>query len=126
MSEPNWNLEEDRQTVTVTFPTDPSVVLKLNTAAVDTLLQGLGGLRNQMVPAPPAELPSGQPYVAAPYPAWATQLDPTHGTPILHLRDPRFGWLHYMLSMEEARRLATALATQADVQMTFQPPVNPN
>ena len=126
MSEPNWKLEDDRQTVTVTFPSDPPVVLKLTTASVDSLLHGLGGLRVQMLPAPPAEFTSGQEFVAAPYPGWATEVDATHGNSVLHFRDPRFGWLHYMITKEEALKLSTALAMQADSAMTFQPPDKPN
>jgi hypothetical protein len=122
MTKPNWKLEEDGLTVTVTFPTNPPVVLKLGAADVDSLLHGLGGLRHQMQPAPPAQFASGQQFVAAPYPAWSTEIDATHGNSVLHLRDPRFGWLHYMLSKEEAGRLSTALAIQADAPMTFQPP----
>lgn len=126
MSEPNLRLEDDLQTVTVTFPSDPPVVLKLSTDDVDSLLHALGGLRVEMQPAPPVEFPRGQQFVAAPYPAWATEIDALHGNSVLRLRDPRFGWLHYMLSKEQAGKMSIALALQADSPMVFDLPDKPN
>ena len=119
MSEPTLKLEDDRQTVTMTVPSDPPVVLKLSTADVDSLLHALGGLRVEMQPQPPAEFPRGQEFVAAPYPAWGTEIDAMHGNSVLRFRDPRFGWLHYMLSKAEAGKMSIALAMQADSPMVF-------
>jgi hypothetical protein len=124
MSEINVKLEDDMQTVTLA--SDPPGVLKLTTTDVDSLLHALGGVRVQMQPAPPAEFSSGQQFVAAPHPSWATEMDATHGNPVLHFRDPRFGWLHYMISKEEARKLSAALAMLADSPMAFQLPDKPN
>jgi hypothetical protein len=56
----NWKLEEDRQTVTVTFPTDPVVQLKLTTARVDALFKILGLLREHMVPEIQGQFAMGQ------------------------------------------------------------------
>ena len=42
------------------------------------------------------------------------------GNSVLHIRDPRYGWLHYVLSRKSARKLAGLLAAQADA-----PPVSP-
>jgi len=36
------------------------------------------------------------------------------GNTLLHLRDPRFGWLHYMVPREEARKLARVLQAHVD------------
>lgn len=114
MAEPNWKLDEDLKTVTVTFPTDPPVVLKLNAAGVDALLHGLGGLRMQMEPQPPPDFATGQQFVAARSPNFVTEVDEFQGHSVLHLRDPRFGWLHYAIPNEQARKLAVSLAMQAN------------
>ena len=126
MTEPNWKLEDDLQTVTVTFPSDPPQVLKLNAAGVDAVLQGLGALRAQMQPAFAPGFPQGQQVLAVPNPSWVMEADALHGNAVLHLRDPRFGWLHYMIAKEEARRLAALLASQADAPPPSQAPDKPN
>jgi hypothetical protein len=33
---------------------------------------------------------------------------------VLRIRDPRYGWLHYVVPHDTASRLAEALTTQAD------------
>jgi len=38
MTGPNWNLDDDLQTITVTFPTDPPVALKLDSKGVEEML----------------------------------------------------------------------------------------
>ncbi len=114
MTEPNWKLEDDLQTVTVTFPTNPPMVLKLNAAGVDAILQGLGGLRSAMQPTVAPDFAAGQQFLAVPHPSWLTEADALQGNAVLHLRDPRFGWLHYMIAREEARKLAVNLAIHGD------------
>ena len=114
MTEPNWKLDDDLQAVTVTFPSDPPVTLKLDTANVDTLLHGLGELRAQMQPPPAPEFATGQQFVAAANPSFVTEVAGLEGNSVIHLRDPRFGWLHYMIPKEQARKLGVSLAMQAD------------
>ena len=41
MNGPNWNLDDDLKTVTVTFPTDPPVQLKLDVEQIDDMLVNL-------------------------------------------------------------------------------------
>ena len=117
MSEPIWKLEDDLKTVTVTFPSDPPMTLKLDAAGVDLLLHGLGGLRTLMQPQPAPEFATGQEFVAVPDPSFSTETDGLHGNSVIHLRDPRFGWLHYMIPKEHARKLAVSLAMQADTTL---------
>ncbi len=117
MTEPNWKLDDDLQTVTVTFPSDPPVVLKLNAAGVDSLLHGLGGLRAQMQPQPAADFATGQQFLVAQNPSFVTEADELYGNSVIHLRDPRFGWLHYMLPKEQARKLSVSLALQSETTL---------
>jgi hypothetical protein len=42
---------------------------------------------------------------------------------ILHIRDPRFGWLHYALPRDEARNLAALIQHQLDLP---RPPATDN
>jgi hypothetical protein len=117
----NWNLEDDYQTVTVTFPTDPIVQLKLNVGDVENMLKELGRFRGFMKPEIAPQFPMGQKVEAVPDPAWVTEPDLLAGNSLLHLRDPRYGWLHYLLPREGAEKLAGFLQKQADA-----PPLGPS
>ena len=116
----NWTLEEDRQTITVTFPTDPVVQLKLTTARVDALFKILGLLREHMVPAIQGQFAMGQKVEAILDPVWATEPDALAGDSLLHIRDPRYGWLHYLIPSVEAHKLGDLLRAQAELRITDQ------
>ena len=113
MSGPNWKLEDDYKTVTVTFPTYPPVALQLDAAGVEDLLSNLGKFRGAMKPEIAPKFAMGQKVSAIPDPVWVTEPDAMHGHSLLHLRDPRFGWLHYLLPPHEAQKLGQLLQTQA-------------
>jgi hypothetical protein len=92
VSEPDVKLDDDRQTVTITFATTPSATLKLDAPALEKLLHRLGECRAGMVPEVPLtvpERPSGPTYDTDF--RWATAPDELHGCVLLHIRDRRFG-----------------------------------
>jgi hypothetical protein len=126
MNGPTWNLSADRRTVTLTFPTDPPVALHLDAAKVDDLLARLGEFRASMEPETPRDFALGQKVGAIPDPRWVTEPDLMYGASLLHLRDPRFGWLHYLFPPHEARNLARLLQAQADNQPPGPPPGRTN
>ena len=114
MTGPNWSLSEDRRYITVAFPTDPPVSLKLDAEAVDDHLAKMGELRALMRPEHAADWPLGQKVGAIPDPRWVTEPEMLDGNSLLHVRDPRFGWLHYLILRDDARKLADYLRVQAD------------
>lgn len=114
MAGPNWKLEEDLKHVSVTFPTDPPVRIQLDVAAVDDILKNLGAFRAAMQPEVPKSITLGQKVEAIPDPIWMCEPDLMHGHSLIHLRDPRFGWLHYLLPPHEAKKLGQLLQTQAE------------
>jgi len=114
MNAPNWHLEDDRETVTVTFPTDPVMQLKLGVGEVEEALANLGRFRLLMKPKIAPQFPPRQKVLTVHNPAWATEVDAMTGNTLLHLRDPRYGWLHYGIPGDEARKLAGFLQTRAD------------
>ena len=114
MPGPDWKLEDDLKTVTVTFPSDPPVALKLDADEVDDTLRNLGEFRASMDPPIPEDHPLGQKTGAIPDPKWVTEPEIMAGNSLLHIRDPRFGWLHYLLPRVEARKLAEFLLNQTD------------
>jgi hypothetical protein len=114
MSGPNWRLEDDLKTVTVTFPTQPLVVLKLSVADIENMLEHLGAFRARMYPPREPSYAPGQKCECIQNPAWLTDPDALLGNTLFHLRDPRFGWQHYLIPREEARKLARVLQNQVD------------
>jgi hypothetical protein len=113
MPGPNWKLDDDGKTVTLTIPTDPPVALQLDASQVDAMLQNLGLFRGSMQPDVPAAYALGQKTPAIRDPAWVSEPEAMMGDSLLHIRDPRFGWLHYIIPKSEAKKLADFLQIQA-------------
>ncbi|MGO9545225.1 MAG: hypothetical protein ACLPPF_10565 [Rhodomicrobium sp.] len=121
MQPPDWKLEDDRKIVTLTFDAEPRVSLKLAVDAVDDILANLGEFRGGMTPEVKRDWAPGQKVRAVPDPRWYTELDLMRGDSLLHIRDPRFGWLSYLLPREEARKLGQYLIEQANTPDPPQP-----
>jgi hypothetical protein len=121
MSVINWNLEDDLMTVTVTFSTEPSAPVKIDTADVEDIVRNLGRFRSFMLPETPPELPSERMVDAHPDPHWRVEAEIMTGDSLLHIRDPRFGWLHFLLPRESARLLGETLTSQADAPVPAAP-----
>ncbi len=122
MGSPTWKLEDDRRTVTVTLATEPQVAVTLSVADIDLMLEKLGALRARMQPPREPGYSAGQKCECVTNPGWLTEPDALQGNSLLHLRDPRFGWLHYMIPREEARKLAQVLQNQVDKPPPAAPP----
>jgi hypothetical protein len=121
MSDRNWNLEDDLKTVTLTVSSVPAVQIKLDAAGIDDLLKNLGNFRGAMKPEVPIKNPLGQKTKAVFGPAWATEPDIMRGDSLLHIRDPRYGWLHYLLPRSDAANLAKHLQSQVDTPLPEPP-----
>ena len=127
MAEPTWTLSDDRTTLTIAFPSNPPVALVLSAAQADELLRNVALYRGGMVPqVTPMEWPRGQRAQAVPDPAWTCEPDALQGHSLLHLRDPRYGWLHYLLPPHEAAKLAGFLKVQAEAPPPGPPHGKPN
>lgn len=113
-AEPKWELNQDLKTVTITFPTDPPVALRLDLLGVENIIKNLGDFHAAMKPEVPKNFAVGQKVEVIPDPAWVTEPDLLMGNSILHIRDPRYGWLHYLIPREEAKKLGILLQNQAD------------
>ena len=114
MTGPEWRLDGDRQTITVTLLTGPRVVLKLDAAQVDEMMENLGHLRAVMQPDHAPNCAPGQKVISVRNPRWLAEPDMMQGGSLLHLRDPRFGWRHYLFPREEATKLARVLRNQVE------------
>lgn len=113
MIEPEWELSEDRTTIRITFPTQPPIALELDASGVDMFLESLGTFRSVMTPGIPKGLPNGL-VKSVPDPSWHVDKDALTGKVALHIRDTRYGWLHYLIPSPEAGYLSTLLDRIAD------------
>jgi hypothetical protein len=115
VSGPNFKLNDDLRTITVTFLTTPLASMTLDVSEVEKFLKDLRHFRTLMHPEIPRQFAMGQKIDdAAADPNWATEPDALRGDSILHIRDPGFGWLHYLFPKKEARKLAKTLQVQVD------------
>jgi hypothetical protein len=117
MSSADWKLADDRKSVLLTFPTNPPTAIKFDVAGIEDALQNLGKFRALMSPEVPKTHEKNQKVEAIPDPAWVTGIEMMQGNSVLHIRDPRYGWLHYMLPRQEARKLAGFLQKQVDTPL---------
>jgi hypothetical protein len=115
-SGPHFNLNDDA-TVTVTFPTTPPVALVLRTEDIDSMLENLGKFRGAMEPPVPLNYVQTPTVQAVPDPAWHSYPEAMVGNSVIAVRDPRFGWLHYMLARENAKILGELLVRQAEMPL---------
>ena len=121
MTVPNWRLEDDHKSVRVAFPTDPPVVLRFGIAGIGEILKNLGDFRGMMKPEVPLKIDNGQKVQPVRNPIWTIEPDAERGNSLLHIRDPRYGWLHYQLPHTEASKLGGLLQTQAETQVPGEP-----
>ena len=82
--------------------------LKMDTQAVESLLTNFGECRRNMRPPVPRDFPPMM-VQAHSDPSWLAQSQALTGLPVLSLRDPRYGWLHYSFQKAQARKLGEAL-----------------
>lgn len=108
---PQLAIDPDGGSLTVTFPSGN--VAQLTTAEVEQTIKNLGLMRSGMAP----EIPAGWTLGTAVQdvcrdPAWEMESD-QRGDALLHVRDERLGWLHFIFTKIEAKRLGIALMGQA-------------
>ena len=109
------SLGNDGQSVTIRFPGQPDIEWRLSASAADTLVKRIGDLRARTKPEVASQFQAGQKVDrGVRNPRWILEREALTGDPLLHLRDPRFGWLHYLIPVAEARRLGDGLRAQAN------------
>ena len=109
---PDCVLDESLEFVTVTFPTAPGIAIKLRAPEVDEILARLGYYRSVMDPEIAADCVPEQNSSAESNPGWHTEVNSLSDEVSLFLRDPRLGWMHYVLPKDEAEKLAKHLQSQ--------------
>ncbi len=102
---------DDRKTLV--YRDGPASPVQLSAERVETMLNALGLARSGMLPEIPETWISAM-VRAQRDPKCSVEADALAGDALLHLRDRHFGWRHYVLTKDEARKLGQALIAQAD------------
>jgi hypothetical protein len=110
---PDWRLDNDKKTITITFPTEPPMSCKLQTPLVDDLLRAVGMLRAHMLPEHRYEDLTHTKNESVNDPRWATGTELLSGDIVLNIRDPRYGTLSFLLPRERAGELGQILVRLA-------------
>lgn len=89
--------------------------LKVDAPLAADLIETLGRTRAALTPEWPRELssPPGVPRGAERDYLWTVQSE-VYGDVLIHFRDPRYGWLCYVMSKETARQFAEGLIEHSD------------
>jgi hypothetical protein len=85
--------------------TTPPATISFDVGDVEDVISHLGEFRMLMWPGVEKEYKLGQKLAVIPDPFWATEPDVNNQNTLLHIRDPRFGWLHYAIPRGEAQKL---------------------
>jgi hypothetical protein len=103
-----------RDGVMLTYAKAPAAVCIKSTAVVESDIAVLGLARTRLLPAVPESWPGGR--VAGCYrdPAYSIEHDALAGDVLIHLRDERFGWLHYIVTRDRALDFANRILAQLD------------
>jgi hypothetical protein len=114
MSDATWKLEDDLRTATLKFSEAPAIAVEFDVGRIEEALEHLGAFRSSMQPPIPNSWPDDATSTRAiDEPQMVVDMDPSAESPVLRVRDPRFGWLHYVLTPQQARQLGSALVLQA-------------
>lgn len=106
-------LSGDRTLVTLAIEGIPR--LTLDSAAVEELQSRLGAVRAGMVPAVSAAIPGDASLSAVSNPQWVISPAGNTADSLLNIRDPRYGWLHFLIPAEEGRKLLGFFTTLLSV-----------
>jgi hypothetical protein len=118
MAEIELEMTKDKRQLFVGFKNAPDLpfayIAKFTAGFLDDFLQRVGLMRTGVLPAVPKTWAPGQTAENA-YrnPAWLIETDQLAGDALLHIRDERFGWLHFIFGKAEAAKLSRALADVA-------------
>lgn len=108
------SLNPERDALTVKYHGPQPYALTMTTGAVEEVIANYGAARTAMLP-PVAEAWTPSTTVEATRdPAWLIETDAFAGDVLVHVRDVRFGWLHYIFTKDRARALGAALVQKAD------------
>lgn len=110
-------LNEGRNVLTLIWPgAEPKTIVSMPTERVDETIKQLAFWRSAMLPEIPQAWTPGTIETFHRDPKMILETDQLAGDALLHVRHPHFGWLHFILSKSEARKIGDALLAQANAE----------
>jgi hypothetical protein len=103
-------LSKDRRRARIMLPV---ATFDVEVEGIKAIIAALGATRSVMLPEEPTAFVPPKSVHAIPEPGWTVEPELLNGEVLLHLRDPRFGWLHYCLPKAAASQLGTHLVNLA-------------
>ena len=110
-------IDDDLETLLITHDqaTPMPCAVQYTTAEVEALLSTVGCARRGMLPPIPEKwAPSQQVTEAIRDPKLYLETENFNGDPVLRIRHPHFGWLHFVFSRSKAAGLGRALIVRAN------------
>jgi hypothetical protein len=114
LKEATWAVAEHRMSAELLLTAAAGLAVSFNASALEEHITDTGNVRAQIEPPVASDLVLGQVVAAVGSPVWKLEQEAHSGNVILHLRDPRFGWLHYVLGRDSSRSLAAQLLRYAE------------
>jgi hypothetical protein len=113
---PSAVLSEDRTEILISQSAPPPLAYRLTTAALEETIQRYGSVRAGMVPAVPSDwgTQEGESVEVRRNPSWVIGFEALTGDPILHIRHEGFGWLHFLIDRDDARKFGGSLTALAN------------
>ena len=118
MKEVQGSLSDDQSTLTLTFARAPGFSLPMKANEIEELVNALATLRRQMYPPVEDDLPTSKVYRGVADPKIICEKDELREAPLIHVRHPGIGWLHFGFSAKRAREVGAYLLAASEAVAT--------
>jgi hypothetical protein len=109
---PTVSFDKDRTGVIFDHPEPMPTLYFKECKVIEQDIAGLGDLRAELTPPVAETWPGGPVSGCRRDPAYSIEHDALAGDVLLHLRDERFGWLHYIITRDRARDFANKILAE--------------
>jgi hypothetical protein len=111
----HFDIMPGNEYVLVRHPVPPPATYKMDLAGVESFLKILGDCRAGLLPSVAESWQAGTRLEGVSRnPRFMIETESLAGDVIFHWRDVRFGWRHYVMNRDEARRLAEEILRRCD------------
>lgn len=111
----NWHLSDDRAHMVASLPSTPPSRWRMDAAKLSEFIGHLGMCRSQMVPLFNRE--PENPIMAIQAPRLFVTREASTGNAMMHVLDPRFGWISMAIPKADAIWLGEALLGASGAKM---------
>jgi hypothetical protein len=102
------------------------ITVQMDADALSKFIAQLADARSRMTPPVPNDPPTTATVRGIPAPRIEVEGEAMLGHGLVHLRDPRYGWLHYSLPHAQSRQVGEALLRRAGTVLVKKPGAKAN